>query len=102
MKTTSLIQLLKIKHPIIMAPMFLVTNTQMMIDALNSGIAACIPVLNFRTIKEFEKAINEIRNKSNSTGLGANLIVNKSNTCYYYLYNYNLNNITINNVLLDF
>ena len=31
-----------------------------------------------------------------------NLIVNKSNTCYYYLYNYNLNNITINNVLLDF
>jgi nitronate monooxygenase len=80
MKTTSLIQLLKIKHPIIMAPMFLVTNTQMMIDALNSGIAACIPVLNFRTIEEFEKAINEIRNKSNSTGLGANLIVNKSNT----------------------
>ena len=63
-----------------MAPMFLVTNTQMMIDALNSGIAACIPVLNFRTIEEFENAINEIRNKSNSTGLGANLIVNKSNT----------------------
>ena len=72
--------ILNIKHPIIMAPMFLVTNTKMMIEALNSGIAACIPALNFRTIEEFEKAINEIRNKSNSTGLGVNLIVNKSNS----------------------
>ena len=62
-----------------MAPMFLVTNTKMMIEALNSGVAACIPSLNFRTIEEFEKAINEIRNKSNSSGLGVNLIVNKSN-----------------------
>jgi len=74
-----LTEILNIKHPIIMAPMFLVSNTKMMIEAMNSGIAACIPALNFRTIEEFEKAINEIRNKSNSTGLGVNLIVNKSN-----------------------
>ena len=56
--------ILNIKHPIIMAPMFLVTNTKMMIEALNSDIAACIPALNYRTIEEFEKAINEIRNKT--------------------------------------
>ena len=74
-----LTEILNIKHSIIMAPMFLVTNTKMMIEALNSGIAACIPALNFRTIEEFEKAINKIRNKSNSSGLGVNLIVNKSN-----------------------
>ena len=55
-------ELLNVKYPIIMAPMFLVTNTKMMIEAMNSGIAACIPALNFRTIEELENAINEIRN----------------------------------------
>ena len=72
-------EILEIKHPIIMAPMFLVTNTEMMIEAMNSGIAACIPALNFRTIEEFEKSIKEIRSKTTSGGLGVNLIVNKSN-----------------------
>ncbi|MBT5858587.1 MAG: nitronate monooxygenase, partial [Flavobacteriales bacterium] len=72
-------EILDIKHPIIMAPMFLVTNTEMMIEAMNSGIAACIPALNFRTIEEFEKSIKEIRSKTTSGGLGVNLIVNKSN-----------------------
>ena len=79
MKTTSLIQLLKIKHPIIMAPMFLVTNTKMMIEAMNSGIAACIPALNYRTDDQFREAIKEIRANTTSKGLGVNLIVNKSN-----------------------
>ena len=59
--------------------MFLVTNTKMIIEAMNSGIAACIPALNFRTIEELENAINEIRNNTTSGGLGINLIVNKSN-----------------------
>jgi nitronate monooxygenase len=72
-------KILNIKHPIIMAPMFLVTNTKMMIEAMNSGIAACIPALNFLTIEEFEKSIKEIRSKTTSGGLGVNLIVNKSN-----------------------
>ena len=47
-------EILNIKHSIIMAPMFLVTNSKMMIEAMNSGIGACIPALNFRTIEEFE------------------------------------------------
>ena len=72
-------EILDIDHPIIMAPMFLVTNTKMMIEAMNSGIASCIPALNFRTIEELENAINEIRNNTTSGGLGINLIVNKSN-----------------------
>ena len=72
-------EIINVEHPIIMAPMFLVTNTKMMIEAMNSGIAACIPALNFRTIEEFENAIKEIRSKTTSGGLGINLIVNKSN-----------------------
>jgi len=79
MGKTSLIQLLNIKYPIIMAPMFLVTNTKMMIEALNSDIAACIPALNYRTDQELRDAIQEIRDNTTSTGFGINLIVNKSN-----------------------
>ena len=79
MEKTSLTQLLNIKYPIIMAPMFLVTNTKMMIAALNSDIAACVPALNYRTDQELRDAILQIRNQTNSSALGINLIVNKSN-----------------------
>ncbi len=79
MKNTPLTDLLDIEHPIIMAPMFLVTNTKMMIEAINSGIAATIPALNFRSDEEFRVAIKEIRANTTSKGLGINLIVNKSN-----------------------
>ena len=79
MEKTSLTQLLDIKYPIIMAPMFLVTNTKMMIEALNSDIAACVPALNYRTNEQFRAAIQEIRANTTSKGLGINLIVNKSN-----------------------
>ena len=74
-----LTDILGVKHPIIMAPMFLVTNTKMMITALNCDIAACIPALNYRTDEELRTAIKEMREKTNSTALGINLIVNKSN-----------------------
>ena len=79
MEKTFLTQLLNVKHPIIMAPMFLVTNTKMMIEALNSDIAACVPALNYRTDEQFREAIKEIRANTTSKGLGINLIVNKSN-----------------------
>ena len=72
-------KLLGVKHSIIMAPMFLVTNTKMMIEAMNSGIAACIPALNYRTDEQFREAVKEIRANTTSKGLGINLIVNKSN-----------------------
>lgn len=59
--------------------MFLVTSTKMMKEALNSGIAACIPALNFRTDEKLREAIQDIRSNTISKGLGVNLIVNKSN-----------------------
>jgi nitronate monooxygenase len=79
MKKKTVNELLDVKYPIIMAPMFLVTNTKMMIEALNSDIAACVPALNYRTDKQFREAINDIRTNTTSKGLGVNLIVNKSN-----------------------
>ena len=61
-----------------MAPMFLISNADMVIEAINSGITGCIPAHNFRTDSEFKDAIEMIRRKA-SGPIGVNLIVNKSN-----------------------
>jgi nitronate monooxygenase len=75
---TALTQLLPIQYPIIMAPMFLVSNTKMTIAAIQNGITGAIPAFNYRTDKEFRAAMQEIRN-SVSGPFGINLITNKSN-----------------------
>ena len=71
--------MLNIDFPIIQAPMFLVSNAKMLIEASNSGITGCVPALNYRTSSEFRNAILEIKNNCNGP-LGVNLIVNKFNT----------------------
>ena len=75
---TSLCEILNIDHPIIMAPMFLVSNAKMLTEAINAGITGCVPALNYRTDKEFRDAIQEVR-KNAKGPVGVNLIVNKSN-----------------------
>ncbi len=68
----------KIKYPIILAPMFLISNFEMMKAASEAGIMGCLPALNFRNPEEFQAAARNF--KKNSTGAwGVNLIVNKSN-----------------------
>lgn len=76
-----LAEMLQIDHPIIMAPMFLVTNTEMIIEALRNGITAAFPALNYRTDLELRAAIDEIRVATDKP-FGVNLIVNKSNLKY--------------------
>lgn len=78
MISTWLTKTFEIKYPIILAPMFLVSNNQMLIEAYRSGFMGCIPSLNFRTKKEFEDALIELRQNC-QTKFGVNLIVNKSN-----------------------
>lgn len=81
--TTKLTEMLHIKHPIIMAPMFLVSNVAMVKEAMTSGIAGCIPALNYRTLDELRLAIQELKvTKVEGGSYGFNLIVNKSNTKY--------------------
>ena len=83
MKPTKLTEILKIKYPIIQAPMFLVSNTTMVIEAMKSGIAGCIPALNYRTLDELRAAIRELKAaKVDGGSFGFNLIVNKSNLKY--------------------
>lgn len=77
---TPLTQLLQIEHPIIMAPMFLVSNVAMVKAAMYAGIAGCIPALNYRTIPELQEAIIDLKaSKTENGAFGFNLIVNKSN-----------------------
>ena len=83
MNTKSLTEILKIHYPIIQAPMFLVSNTAMVIEAMKSGIAGCIPALNYRTLEDLRLAIKELKvAKVEGGAYGFNLIVNKSNLKY--------------------
>ena len=77
----NLAELLSIQYPIIVAPMFLISNVAMVIAALDGGATAAIPALNYRTDEGLRAAILAIRAKS-SKPFGINLIVNQSNPKY--------------------
>lgn len=81
MTTVTLDKLLNIDYPIIVAPMFLISNTKMIKAALNNGVTAAFPAMNYRTDLELRAAIKEIKAFSNRP-FGVNLIVNKSNPKY--------------------
>ena len=74
-------QMLGIQYPVIVAPMFLTSNTKMIKAALACGVTAAFPALNYRTDEELRLAIADIRSVS-SKPFGVNLMVNKSNPKY--------------------
>lgn len=74
-------KMLGIDYPVIVAPMFLISNTKMIKAALANGVTAAFPALNYRTDEELRAAIKEIKSFS-SKPFGVNLIVNKSNLKY--------------------
>lgn len=79
----SLQQILGIEHPIIVAPMFLVSNIEMVSAAMQKNIAACIPALNYRTSEKLKEAIRKLKKAKTERGaFGINIIVNKSNLKY--------------------
>lgn len=80
--TNSFTKLLDIEFPMIMAPMFLVSNEEMMKAAMDNGIAGCFPTLNFREEGELEGLIDRLNQYSSQTKkgtYGVNIIVQKSN-----------------------
>lgn len=83
MEKPTLTALLNIKHPVIIAPMFLVSNTKMVIEGMKNGVAGCIPALNYRTLPELRSSIQELKAAKVAGGsFGYNLIVNQSNPKY--------------------
>lgn len=75
---TTLTEMLGIRYPVIMAPMFLVSNVEMVVEACSSGITGAIPALNYRNDSAFRNALAELKEKAQGP-FGINLIANKSN-----------------------
>lgn len=51
-----------VKLPVIMAPMFLISNPKMVLEACESGIVGTFPALNARTTEDLDQWMKEIRN----------------------------------------
>lgn len=74
-------EMLNIDFPVIMAPMFLVSNLEMMKAGMRAGIMATFPTLNYRKPGELEAVLDELnRYKTETSGsYGVNIIVQRSN-----------------------
>lgn len=83
---TKLTQILSIDFPLIMAPMFLVSNKEMLVEGMKSGIAAAFPSLNYRNGNELELLLDELNIEKSRVSVngtyGVNLIVQKTNPLY--------------------
>ena len=83
---TALTQMFNLRLPIIMAPMFLVSNEEMMKSAMRFGILGTFPTLNYRKENELQVLIANLykfKKENNAQGtFGVNLIVQKTNPLY--------------------
>jgi nitronate monooxygenase len=80
-----ILESLKINFPIIMAPMFLVSNEQMIKAGMRAGIMATFPTLNFKKENELASILDELNtyhNLHSNGNYGVNLIVQKTNPFY--------------------
>lgn len=74
-----------LKLPIVMAPMFLVSNLGMMKAGMDAGIMSVFPSLNFRNDGELDAVLanlNQHKEKLKSGNYGINLIVQKTNVMF--------------------
>jgi nitronate monooxygenase len=76
---TPFTEMMKIQYPIIGAPMFLVSNTDMVVAISEAGGIGTMPTLNFRPESKYAEALKEIKSRTKKP-IGVNIIVNKSNT----------------------
>jgi nitronate monooxygenase len=76
---TSFTDLMKCDLPIIGAPMFLVSNVEMVVAISEAGGVGAFPALNYRPIEQYQKALKEMKARTQKP-IGVNIIVNKSNT----------------------
>lgn len=83
---TPLCEHAKIDFPMIMAPMFLVSNEAMIKAAIKNGIMGVFPTLNFRNegeLKSLLTTLKKYQSEENFSGnYGVNLIVQQTNMLY--------------------
>jgi nitronate monooxygenase len=75
---------LNLRYPVVMAPMFLVTNESMLRQSVEAGILGCFPSLNYRKEEELKNVIASLNKllaerKGQPGNYGVNLIVQRSN-----------------------
>lgn len=76
---TDFTEMMGTRLPIIGAPMFLVSNVDMVAAISEAGGVGTFPALNFRPIEAYRGALADIR-KRTAKPIGVNIIVNKSNS----------------------
>lgn len=76
---TPFTKMMNIQYPIIGAPMFLVSNADMVVAVSEAGGIGTVPSLNYRPEEKFVEALKEIKSRTKKP-IGVNIIVNKSNT----------------------
>lgn len=76
---TAFTKMMNIQYPIIGAPMFLVSNADMVVAISEAGGIGTVPSLNYRPEEKFAEALKEIKSRTKKP-VGVNIIVNKSNT----------------------
>lgn len=78
----------KLRLPIIVSPMFIVSGTKLVIEACKNGVVGTFPSLNGRTSEDFENMLieitSELKKYEEETGkkpapFGVNIIVNRTN-----------------------
>ena len=75
---TDFTRLMNIHLPILAAPMFLVSNEDIVVEASEAGALGTFPALNYRPIEKYRDALKAIRARTKKP-IGVNIIVNKSN-----------------------
>lgn len=76
---TDFTRMMRCDLPLIGAPMFLVSNVDMVVAVSEAGGVGTFPALNYRPLAEYEKALKAIKVRTKKP-TGVNIIVNKSNT----------------------
>lgn len=76
---TAFTKMLNIQYPIIGAPMFLVSNVEMVTEISEAGGIGTFPSLNYRPQEKYKEALQQMKLKTKKP-IGVNIIVNKSNT----------------------
>lgn len=75
---TEFTKMMKIQFPIIAAPMFLVSNEEIVSKVSECGGIGTFPALNYRPIEKYAEALKKIK-ATTKNPVGVNIIVNKSN-----------------------
>ncbi|MDD4746895.1 MAG: nitronate monooxygenase [Salinivirgaceae bacterium] len=79
--TSKLTSILNIKYPIILAPMYLVTNEKMVVEACEFGATGAIPAMNWSDTELMRKGIQQIK-LNTSKPFGINNITHASNPAF--------------------